>query len=86
LLRLTVLERRSHGLENRWHAVAVWKWDIEEDVCGICRMPFEACCPGVAYPGDDCPPGHTTIRTFKFASCMALTTRMRFYVTCVLFA
>lgn len=20
------------------------------------RMPFEACCPGVKYPGDDCPP------------------------------
>lgn len=19
-------------------------------------MPFEACCPGVKYPGDDCPP------------------------------
>jgi hypothetical protein len=25
-------------------------------VCGICRMPYEACCPGVKYPGDDCPP------------------------------
>ena len=25
-------------------------------MCGICRMPFEACCPGVKYPGDDCPP------------------------------
>ena len=41
---------------NRWHGVAVWKWEIDEDVCGICRMPFEACCPGVKYPGDDCPP------------------------------
>jgi hypothetical protein len=20
-------------------------------------MPFEACCPGASYPGDDCPPG-----------------------------
>ncbi len=19
-------------------------------------MPYEACCPGVKYPGDDCPP------------------------------
>ena len=19
-------------------------------------MPFETCCPGVKYPGDDCPP------------------------------
>jgi hypothetical protein len=27
-----------------------------DSVCGICRMPFEACCPGVKFPGDDCPP------------------------------
>src|SRR3546814_10313703 len=50
------LKKDCNGL-HRWHAVAVWKWGIDEDVCGICRMPFEACCPGVAYPGDDCPPG-----------------------------
>jgi hypothetical protein len=42
---------------KRWHGVAVWKWDVDDDVCGICRMPFEACCPGAKYPGDDCPPG-----------------------------
>jgi hypothetical protein len=23
-------------------------------VCGICRMPFEACCPGVKFPGIIC--------------------------------
>jgi anaphase-promoting complex subunit 11 len=37
-------------------AVAEWRWGIDEDVCGICRSAFEACCPGVKYPGDDCPP------------------------------
>ena len=41
---------------KRWHCVAVWKWEIDDEVCGICRMPFESCCPGVKFPGDDCPP------------------------------
>jgi anaphase-promoting complex subunit 11 len=38
---------------KRWHGVGVWKWDVDEEVCGICRMPFEACCPGVKYPGGE---------------------------------
>lgn len=47
-----------------WHAVAEWRWDTgqqtaaddgEDDVCGICRLPFEACCPACKVPGDDCP-------------------------------
>jgi anaphase-promoting complex subunit 11 len=29
--------------------------DEEEDVCGICRVPYEACCPACKTPGDDCP-------------------------------
>jgi anaphase-promoting complex subunit 11 len=66
------VEKAANQHEHRWHAVAVWKWDIEEDVCGICRMPFEACCPGVAYPGDDCPPGRqqqtAAFRIFAWAS------------------
>lgn len=49
---------------KRWHAIAQWQWDIgrtdehgdaEEDVCGICRVPFEGCCPTCKVPGDDCP-------------------------------
>ncbi|KAJ1310660.1 hypothetical protein OPQ81_009190 [Rhizoctonia solani] len=52
---------------KHWHAVAHWKWDIgteseaqgddedEEDVCGICRVAFEGCCPACKTPGDDCP-------------------------------
>ncbi|KIJ45188.1 hypothetical protein M422DRAFT_30036 [Sphaerobolus stellatus SS14] len=47
-----------------WHAIAQWRWDTgqsgddaegEEDVCGICRVPYEACCPSCKMPGDDCP-------------------------------
>lgn len=48
---------------KHWHAVASWRWDTgnteedgeEGDVCGICRVPYEGCCPGCKMPGDDCP-------------------------------
>ena len=29
--------------------------DSEDDLCGICRVAFEACCPSCKTPGDDCP-------------------------------
>ncbi|VDP41827.1 unnamed protein product, partial [Heligmosomoides polygyrus] len=35
---------------------AEWKWtEGGDDTCGICRMPFEACCVDCKCPGDDCP-------------------------------
>lgn len=39
--------------------VGYWRWEMNDDadVCGICRMPYHACCPGAKFPGDDCPPG-----------------------------
>jgi len=40
-----------------WHTVAEWKWDVNDDCCGICRMPFDAHCVDCKLPGDDCPPG-----------------------------
>ncbi|KAI0825263.1 anaphase-promoting complex subunit Apc11 [Trametes gibbosa] len=49
---------------NSWHGIAQWRWDTgtndpdddgEGDVCGICRVPFEGCCPSCKMPGDDCP-------------------------------
>ena len=49
---------------KQWHAVAQWRWDTgnpeedddsEGDVCGICRVPYEGCCPTCKMPGDDCP-------------------------------
>eukprot|EP01084_Bolivina_argentea_P320088 555316_1 len=39
-----------------WHAVAVWKWKVKEEDCGICRQPFDGTCPKCTMPGDDCPP------------------------------
>lgn len=49
---------------KRWNAVAQWRWDTgnaeqdddgEGDVCGICRVPYEGCCPSCKMPGEDCP-------------------------------
>ncbi|CAM9760903.1 unnamed protein product, partial [Chrysoparadoxa australica] len=40
----------------RWHAVGVWQWNVNDEVCGICRMAFDACCPECKMPGDSCPP------------------------------
>ncbi len=42
---------------KRVNAVAVWKWDMKDDCCGICRMAFETCCPDCKVAGDECPPG-----------------------------
>ncbi|KAI9197225.1 RING/U-box [Polychytrium aggregatum] len=49
---------------NSWNAHAYWKWvignaddegeDDDEDICGICRFPYDACCPNCKNPGDDC--------------------------------
>lgn len=38
-----------------WTAVATWRWVANDDHCGICRMPFDSCCPDCKLPGDDCP-------------------------------
>ncbi|OZJ02770.1 Anaphase-promoting complex subunit 11 [Bifiguratus adelaidae] len=41
---------------NSWNTVALWKWNVQEDdVCGICRVAYEGCCPDCKVPGDDCP-------------------------------
>mmetsp|Transcript_27106 Transcript_27106/g.108555 ORF Transcript_27106/g.108555 Transcript_27106/m.108555 type:complete len:203 (+) Transcript_27106:87-695(+) len=47
-LKVTILEYR---------AVASWTWGegMEDDVCGICQMPYEGCPPGVQFPGDGAP-------------------------------
>ena len=44
---------------KKWVAVAEWKWITpnEETECGICRIPFEGCCPDCRFPGDDCALG-----------------------------
>jgi anaphase-promoting complex subunit 11 len=53
--KLAVVIRKVHG-------VAIWRWDVNDDCCGICRMPFDACCPDCKTPGDDCPPGSKIYR------------------------
>ncbi|GAA5902584.1 anaphase promoting complex subunit 11 [Sporobolomyces salmoneus] len=30
--------------------------DDDEDVCGICRVAYDGCCPDCKIPGDACPP------------------------------
>ncbi|XP_048637621.1 anaphase-promoting complex subunit 11-like [Brassica napus] len=48
--------RGSHESQAlAWHAVASWTWDAQDETCGICRMPFDGCCPDCKLPGDDCP-------------------------------
>mmetsp|Transcript_57981 Transcript_57981/g.155269 ORF Transcript_57981/g.155269 Transcript_57981/m.155269 type:complete len:83 (-) Transcript_57981:275-523(-) len=41
---------------NSYRPVGVWQWEVDEECCSICRMPFDACCPECKMPGDDCPP------------------------------
>ncbi|KAI3691197.1 hypothetical protein L2E82_49416 [Cichorium intybus] len=52
--RLTV-KKITDSRRIRWHAVASWTWDAHDETCGICRMPFDGCCPDCKLPGDDCP-------------------------------
>jgi anaphase-promoting complex subunit 11 len=41
----------------RFHGVAFWTWgaNTKDDVCSICQNAFEGVCPGVKFPGEDCP-------------------------------
>lgn len=40
---------------KKWHAVGVWTWEAGDDMCGICRNPFDGCPPESKFPGDDSP-------------------------------
>jgi anaphase-promoting complex subunit 11 len=40
---------------ERFHGVASWSWNANDEVCGICQSAFEGTAPGVKYPGEDCP-------------------------------
>lgn len=39
-----------------WHTVASWKWQVNDELCVICRSHFDGCCEDCKAPGDDCPP------------------------------
>lgn len=46
----------SSGIQiEQVQLVSHWAWDAKESDCGICRRPFESCCPVCIIPGDDCP-------------------------------
>ena len=40
---------------KHWRTLASWSWNAGDDVCGICRNPFDGCSPEAMYPGDDSP-------------------------------
>ncbi|KAL1272981.1 hypothetical protein QQF64_028843 [Cirrhinus molitorella] len=40
---------------KQWNGVASWLWVANDENCGICRAPFNGCCPDCKVPGDDCP-------------------------------
>ncbi len=53
---------------KEYHAIANWTWDAGDDVCSICRMPFDGCPP-------DCKvrsPWNTLIDTMKMLRCCTL--------------
>ncbi|TMS23506.1 Anaphase-promoting complex subunit 11 [Larimichthys crocea] len=47
--------RRMKVKIRQWSGVASWLWVANDENCGICRMPFNGCCPDCKVPGDDCP-------------------------------
>ncbi|KAA1080125.1 hypothetical protein PGTUg99_014552 [Puccinia graminis f. sp. tritici] len=40
----------------------------DEDLCGICRVAFEGCCPDCKVPGDDCPLSLSALFSIPFVS------------------
>ena len=55
---------------NSVHSIALWRWNLksasagketedldeeDEELCGICRVAFDGCCPDCKTPGDECP-------------------------------
>ncbi|KAK8520584.1 hypothetical protein V6N12_004518 [Hibiscus sabdariffa] len=55
-------------LSLRWHAVASWTWDAQDETCGICRMAFDGCCSDCKLPGDDCPLSKSLLRVVTFGN------------------
>jgi anaphase-promoting complex subunit 11 len=48
--------KRMKVIIKQWNAVAAWRWDMpEDDMCGICRNPYDSTCSKCKFPGDDCP-------------------------------
>jgi anaphase-promoting complex subunit 11 len=53
--------------------LATWKWDLgtdDDDVCGICRAPFESSCPSCKLPEEFCPPSVGKCKHAYHAHCI----------------
>ena len=56
----TTINKSGDGLTSsrlklrikRFHAVARWSWNVNDEVCGICQTAFEGTSPNVKYPGE----------------------------------
>eukprot|EP00766_Chilomastix_caulleryi_P004196 gnl/Chilomastix_caulleri/5371.p1 GENE.gnl/Chilomastix_caulleri/5371~~gnl/Chilomastix_caulleri/5371.p1 ORF type:complete len:95 (+),score=2.13 gnl/Chilomastix_caulleri/5371:23-286(+) len=35
--------------------VGAWKWNTNDEACGICQVPYDAPCPKCTVSGDQCP-------------------------------
>jgi hypothetical protein len=57
----------------------------EDDVCGICMLAFESCCPGCKVPGDDCPLSEYPFQPRGYSADMDSCSMGRMY-TCVSYA
>lgn len=52
---------------KEWNAVAAWRWDMpDDDVCGICRNPYDSTCSKCKFPGDECPLRKMTLSVMLF--------------------
>lgn len=58
-------EARFCDARAEWDDVAIWKWNVKDDICGICQEPFDACAPNCKFPGDECPPCTCQCRRFE---------------------
>ena len=62
--------------DDRWHAVASWTWDAQDETCGICRMAFDGCCSDCKLPGDDCPLSKSVLRVIMFGNTFAMVSHV----------
>ena len=69
-----------------WTAVAVWRWITNDVDCGICRLPFDGCCPDCKIPGDDCPLGNTYCNLIEIVFYLKVSGQCRhqFHMHCII--
>lgn len=45
--------------------MVIWRWVVNDDNCGICRMVFDGCCFDCKILGDDCFLGNKVLIFFR---------------------